>query len=96
MQPAFDLQNLNKRLDTLDAKGPLSRGHQTSWALCQAINSFLLDVKGNATNGTIATSGYRLGEDWAEADRATYEGHIDTATTKIVEAMAELKALVKA
>jgi hypothetical protein len=97
MQPAFDLQNLNKRLDTLDAKGPLSRGHQSSWAMLQAILSFLREIQNpDPVTGTVTSGEYLLSEDWAEADRATYETAVDTALADVATAMAELKTIVKA
>lgn len=46
MQPAFDIVNLKRTLDTLDPSiGPRDRNLHTSWAMLQAVMSVLRELK---------------------------------------------------
>lgn len=89
---AFDIQNLSKRLDQLDAAGPTARNLQSAWAMLQTVNSLLLAVK----NGDGTAANYILSEDWKEVDRAAYKTAIDAAQVAITTALGQLKTLVKA
>lgn len=88
---SFDIQNLVKKLDRLDAKGPTSRNLQSAWAMAQTINSLLQAIKADGT-----AANYTLSEDWAEADRAAYKTAVDACQTALTTALGQLKTLVKA
>ncbi len=87
---AFDIQNLAKKLDRLDAKGPTSRNLQSAWAMAQTINSLLQATKADGAGH------YTLSEDWTEATRTPYEAAVDAAQVALTAALAQLKVLVKA
>ena len=86
---SFDIYNITKKLDTLDAKGPTDRNIQSAFYMGQTIASMLLAIKaGGASN-------YTLSEAWTEATRATYETAVDDAFTAQKNANTQLKALIK-
>lgn len=87
---AFDIQSLTRSLDTLDAKGPVSRNVQTAFRLQQIVNLIL---------GDIAAAGaghFVLSEDWTEVNRTAYEADVTAAISAGATVSGNLKALVKA
>jgi|ERR1035437_829896 hypothetical protein len=109
---AFDIQNLTKRLDTLDAKGPTSRNIQSAFALAQTINSLLYEIaQGGAGDYTLsedfledaalvawnAGPGQALNPAVVRIDnRTNYEAAVDAARAAITTVFAELKFLCEA
>jgi hypothetical protein len=86
---AFDIQNLVRRLDTMDSTGPTARNLQSAWALVQTANSLLQDlVSGGAGHFT-------LSEDWVEANRVAYEAAVSAAQVAITTAQQQFKILAK-
>ena len=87
---AFDIQNLVKRLDTLDSTGPTARNIQSAYSLVQTANSLLLALADGGAGK------FTLSEDWKEADRAAYETAVAAAQVGITAAFAAFKTLAKA
>ncbi len=90
-QPAFDLQNLSRKFDTLDSTGPTARNlQQTSW-LAQIALSLLSTLDGDGATA----STYTLSEDFTEAQRAAYKTALDSSITHAKDLVADMKTLTK-
>jgi hypothetical protein len=88
-QPAFDLQNLSRKLDTLDSTGPTARNVQQCFWLANAALSLLYSLT------TPGAGNYVRSEDWSAADQAAYETAVDAAVAGAKDALAALKTLCK-
>lgn len=72
---AFDIQNLKRRLDTLDAKGPISRGLQAALAMAQATNSLLYQIQNpDPSTGAISQGTFLRSEDFPPPKTTTIIG----------------------
>lgn len=88
-QPAFDIQNLTRNLDTLDSPGPVARNMQQAFVLAQMTLQALKDVGGDGSTA----STYTLPENWLEANRATFKTDVDAAIAAAATVLANLKAI---
>lgn len=86
---AADRLNVDPALATLDAPGPNSRGFQSAYRMLQEVNSFLFKVT------TPGATNYLLSEEWAEADRTSYESAVDALKSAIKDANLAAKAVLK-
>lgn len=86
---AFDIQNLSRKIDTLDAKGPVDRNLQSALAMALTVNSLLQQI------AVAGAAKYELSEAWTEATRAAYETAIDAAQVGVTAAVTKLKTLTK-
>ena len=86
---AFDLQNLSRRLDTLDAKGPVDRNIQSASALALTITSLLQQLQEGGAGA------FELSEAWTDATRTPYEAAVVAAQVGCTALVTKLKVLAK-